>query len=194
MQSLNVPSLQSLLKSGDTPVYPYTKTFAQAKNEPFVALHTSGSTGLPKPVILNHGTMTHHDLFLKIPTMGGKRIGITQFRRMLFGLPMFHSARLCFMAYAIYSSTTIVIPSTSTLSTEAINHGHVYGRVDASFLSPNTIADLIRNPEYLENIKRLRYLTFGGAALPRDMGNKLKELTHLFVSFGATETGFMPLK
>ena len=54
--------------------------------------------------------------------------------------------------------------------------------------------DLVLNPTYLQNIKQLRYLTFGGAALPRNVGNKLKSLMHLFVSFGATETGFYALE
>jgi acyl-coenzyme A synthetase/AMP-(fatty) acid ligase len=31
--------------------YPYTKTFSEAKDEPFLVLHTSGSTGLPKPIM-----------------------------------------------------------------------------------------------------------------------------------------------
>ena len=55
------------------PNYPYTKTYEEARDDPFVSLHTSGSTGkcsywdygrcinqlyhtgLPKPMILTHG-------------------------------------------------------------------------------------------------------------------------------------------
>jgi len=43
-----VPSVDELL-STDHPYYLYDKTFDEAKDEPFVALHTSGSTGTSAP-------------------------------------------------------------------------------------------------------------------------------------------------
>lgn len=35
--------------------YPYEKTFKESKWDPVVVLHSSGSTGPPKPITLNHG-------------------------------------------------------------------------------------------------------------------------------------------
>lgn len=34
--------------------FPHGKIFEEAKGEPLVALHTSGTTGLPNPVIYTH--------------------------------------------------------------------------------------------------------------------------------------------
>ena len=196
MTTLDIPSLGDLLTSDAVPPYAYLKTIDQARYEPFVVLHTSGSTGLPKPVVMNHGTMTHHDLFLEIPKLGGKEIGVTRFSggRLFFGLPMFHSAGICFLVYSIYSGITPVFSTSFLPTAEATNKAHIHARVDGSFLVPNVLAEITRNPEYLENIRRLKYLTFGGAALPRDIGNILKDYAHLFVSFGATETGFYALE
>lgn len=79
-----VPSFQEMLdgKEGVTP-YPYVKTFEEARNDPIVVLHSSGSTGketvklkwcqikklticlfcqgLPKPITITHGSVAAHD-------------------------------------------------------------------------------------------------------------------------------------
>jgi hypothetical protein len=46
MQIVVTPTLEDWLQKGDTEQYPYTKEHDKAKMEPFVVLHTSGSTGL----------------------------------------------------------------------------------------------------------------------------------------------------
>lgn len=53
MQFFQVPRLQELLDQ-EYPSYPFDKTFEEARNEPLVVLHTSGTTGFPKPVIWTH--------------------------------------------------------------------------------------------------------------------------------------------
>ena len=195
MRTLMVPSLEDTLMTGEGPVYPYNKTYAQAKHEPFVVLHTSGSTGLPKPVILNHGTLAHHDLFLHARSLGGKALNLARFsgKRVLLCLPQFHSAAVCFLAFAVYSHTIPVL-TPSPVSADLVNEAHLHAGVDASFLGPSTLADIVHNPEYLGNLGRLRYVTFGGSPLPQEIGNKLKNLSHLFVCFGTTESGYYALE
>lgn len=53
MRVYQIPELRDLLDQ-DHPSYPYEKTFDEARSEPLVALHTSGTTGLPKPIIWTH--------------------------------------------------------------------------------------------------------------------------------------------
>jgi acyl-coenzyme A synthetase/AMP-(fatty) acid ligase len=49
---VRIPSLDELLREGDhVPPYPYDKSFDAARNDPVFVLHTSGSTGIPKPMI-----------------------------------------------------------------------------------------------------------------------------------------------
>ena len=48
-----IPSLAELLEK-DYPQFPYMKTFEEARSDPLVVVHTSGSTGPPKPVIWTH--------------------------------------------------------------------------------------------------------------------------------------------
>lgn len=53
MQVYQIPELEELLDQ-DHPHYHFEKTFEQARGEPLVVLHTSGTTGLPKPIIWTH--------------------------------------------------------------------------------------------------------------------------------------------
>lgn len=53
MQVYQIPELEELFDQ-DHPHYPFEKTFDQARGEPLVVLHTSGTTGLPKPIIWTH--------------------------------------------------------------------------------------------------------------------------------------------
>jgi acyl-CoA synthetase (AMP-forming)/AMP-acid ligase II len=48
-----IPSLAELLDK-EYPHFPFTKTFEEARSEPLVVIHTSGTTGAPKPVIWTH--------------------------------------------------------------------------------------------------------------------------------------------
>jgi acyl-coenzyme A synthetase/AMP-(fatty) acid ligase len=193
-----IPSLLELRASDPVPVYPYTKTFAQARQDPFVVLHTSGSTGFPKFVILTHGTMAQHDTFYQSQMEGYKPLALSCYRdlRVFIGLGLFHSAAMCLVAFAIYSNTTLVFPSPfdpAPLTADSLNLIHLHGRLDASFVSPALLVELAKKQEYLENLLRLRYLSFGGGPLPRETGNILQRYTHLFVNFGATETGYFAL-
>ena len=44
MRVLIISSLEELM-TADHPHYPYEKTFEEARNDPFIVLHTSGTTG-----------------------------------------------------------------------------------------------------------------------------------------------------
>ena len=107
MRTLIVPSLGDLLAIEEVPIYPYTRTYSQAKHEPFVVLHTSGSTGRPKPVSLNHDTLAYHDLSLSTPMLGGRGLNVGHFsgKRVLLGLPHFYSVAVYFLIFSVYSNT-----------------------------------------------------------------------------------------
>lgn len=53
MSTFEVLELEELLTQR-YPLHEYSKTFEEAKLEPLVVLHTSGTTGTPKPVIWTH--------------------------------------------------------------------------------------------------------------------------------------------
>lgn len=50
---LELPSVLDLIEKPHEH-FPFKKTFEVAKDEPFVVLHTSGTTELPKPIVWTH--------------------------------------------------------------------------------------------------------------------------------------------
>ena len=193
MQTMMIPELEATLMKGQGPLYPYNKTYAQAKHEPFVVLQTSGKTGLLKTVVLNHGTLTRLDLFLWSRDKKALNLARLGCKRVLLCLPQFHNASISFLAFSVYSKTVPVL-SSWPVSTEIVNEAHPHARVDASFLWPSTLVDIVRNPEYLGNLKRLQYVTISASNFPQEIGNKVKDLAHLFVCFETTETSYYALE
>lgn len=68
--SFQIPEFEDMVKSTSVP-YPYTKTWAEAKNDPIIAIHTSGSTGAPKPITYNHAYFGVLDYMSRLPPHNG---------------------------------------------------------------------------------------------------------------------------
>jgi acyl-coenzyme A synthetase/AMP-(fatty) acid ligase len=92
MRSLQIPELKELLASSEVPPYKFNKSFEEAKDEPFAVLHTSGSTGLPKPIVLHHSWFTSLDAQQGLKPFNGYEIQWKAFSgKTVFGLlPPFH--------------------------------------------------------------------------------------------------------
>lgn len=96
MKSIAVAPFEEWITDGVTPVE-YTKTFAEAEWDPYVMLHTSGSTGFPKAVVVRQGMMAAYDLHRYIPARNGSLTwlptwaGFPNPRRLLI-MPLFHAA------------------------------------------------------------------------------------------------------
>src|SRR5947199_10791814 len=53
--------------SEEMPHLPYNKTFGEAEWNPLVVLHTSGSVGIPKPIVYRQGILTIIDAYHDLP-------------------------------------------------------------------------------------------------------------------------------
>lgn len=71
MNLLRLPLLEDLLDATSTEPFPYTKTFEEAKDDPFCLLHTSGSTGVPKPIPWSHALIGTMDAVRLLPPVDG---------------------------------------------------------------------------------------------------------------------------
>jgi acyl-CoA synthetase (AMP-forming)/AMP-acid ligase II len=89
---LHVQELEELLATGEINKYNFSKSFEAAVKDPFVVLHTSGSTGLLKPVILTHGWPTAFDSHSRLPELNGYSALFPELgnKRTFSSLPPFH--------------------------------------------------------------------------------------------------------
>lgn len=71
MGAIMVSAADQWFSESKVPHFPYDKTFEEAKWDPFVVLHTSGSTGLPKPIVARQGMLCISDAYHNLPEWHG---------------------------------------------------------------------------------------------------------------------------
>lgn len=72
MTAFQVPKLEDLLSAQNALPYLYTKNFEEAENHPIMVVHTSGSTGLPKPIVWTHSLYATVDAHAIPTTLDGR--------------------------------------------------------------------------------------------------------------------------
>ncbi|KAF2799236.1 acetyl-CoA synthetase-like protein [Melanomma pulvis-pyrius CBS 109.77] len=196
MRVVEIPCAQHWIEDGSEEPYLYTKSFAEARSDPFVILHTSGSTGMPKPIVQTHGTLSPLDAFSKLPSLGQKPSypAMCTGKRVYLAFPLFHCAGVSMiLPGCIYGGFTVVLGPFPP-SADVANAVHIYGNVQQSCLAPTTLVDLVKSPEYLKNLGRLEQVTFGGGPLPQAVGNMVASKTRLLNCLGTTECGVLPVQ
>jgi len=71
LRILELPSVDELLDADSTEPYSYDEMFVNAVNDPFCILHTSGTTGVPKPIMWTHGLIGTMDAVRLLPATEG---------------------------------------------------------------------------------------------------------------------------
>ncbi|KAI1119599.1 hypothetical protein F5Y14DRAFT_8850 [Nemania sp. NC0429] len=193
MRHVEVAGFHYWLGDGDVGAkpYPYAKTFSEAKGEPFVVLHTSGSTGIPKPIVQTHGTasalcaFSNTDRQTSLPAgLRGKRVYLT--------FPLFHCAGISVILPVCLSSGCTVVLAAFPPSADVVNGVHLFGNVQHTILVPATLESLVKNPDYLDNLSRLEQITYGGGPVSKAVGDLVITKTRLLNCLGSTECGALP--
>jgi thioester reductase-like protein len=196
MRNPDVPGLSWFLEEGEVPVYPYTKTFAEAQFEPFVAMHTSGTTGIPKAITTPHGAIAVIDAVQKIPALGGNPYMFSHLKgERLFSLfPLFHSGGLTILLFGVFAGYTVVFPPLKPPNADLVDRVHLHAKASASLIPPAIIVELASDVEKLNNLGRLKYLLTGGGPLPDIIGDLVSTRTHLCNAFGCSEAIIVPVE
>ena len=199
MKVLDVPELEEWLKSDEVPYYQYEKPFAEAFLEPFVVLHTSGSTGLPKPITVPHGALSAHDAYQRIPRSGDSELVLHQLvgtsMRIFLGMPLFHAAGVFLLCtFPIYYGVVVVMPPLDRpMSADLANSMHVHGNLQGSLVAPSVMEDISQTPSYLKNYRGILGC-FGGGPLPKAAGDVVRQTTNLASFYGSTEAMLLPTR
>ncbi|KAL8734972.1 MAG: hypothetical protein Q9181_002995 [Wetmoreana brouardii] len=195
---LPVPVLDDMLVDASEH-YPFEKDYATARWDPMVVLHSSGSTGIPKPIVMNHATYAVIDNDRNLATVPGRRN--QNFSLWNFGdaggfyfssFPPFHlGGFVAYIALPLYSTHSTVVlgpsdkPSTGHTAAEVMRQFNL----KALFCPPNIYEQLLQEPDALEHVKDLEFVMYAGGPLTTATGKALSEVTDVCGFYGSTETG-----
>ncbi|KAI9871438.1 MAG: hypothetical protein M1830_002911 [Pleopsidium flavum] len=191
-----VPDCEQWLDEEMREDYAYGKSFEQAKEDTFMIVHTSGTTGLPKPVRYTNGSIATTDAQHILPDPEEKLWWRLVARRRMFSpMPTLHVAGMaCSLLYPAFFRTIVVLgPGSGPVSVDIADQVHRFGHVDGALYPPSLLEDICRCPAALENMKTLKFIIFGGSPLKVETGDFLSKHTKLMNYIGSTEVGSYPL-
>ncbi|GAB1312341.1 Male sterility, NAD-binding [Madurella fahalii] len=195
---VRIPPLEALLHESDhASLYPYDKSFDVARHDPVLVLHTSGSTGIPKPMIYTNEFVWRIYKANTLPAPPGTtRVDDYFLRGEFFSfLPAFHIAGIGWgLILPMFASSIPVLPLPGRPpSTDAFLEALKYGRFDWAFLLPVIIDEVSKDAEALKLVaSRLKYLFYTGGALPRAAGEVVSSKIPVFSGLGSSECSALP--
>ncbi|KAI1349456.1 hypothetical protein F5Y01DRAFT_289187 [Xylaria sp. FL0043] len=183
MRAIETGPIENWFPEEDVEPVPYSKTFEEAEWDPLCVLHTSGSTGIPKPIIARQGMVAVSDIYHvhRQPDWKGYKIFVRGFsedsKRNFNPMPLFHAAGLySFLTSALYFEAPVAfgIPD-RPLSADSVAECLDQLDVQGTLLPPAILEDMSQTDRHVESLKKLNMVVFAGGNLAREAGNRLVE-------------------
>jgi acyl-coenzyme A synthetase/AMP-(fatty) acid ligase len=151
--------------------YPYTKTWEEAKKDPIVILHTSGSTGNPKPITYNHAFLNTFDSSRLFPRVNGQRttdgsiLQQEEGSQFYLGFPFFHLGAMGMYFLPIWYNVVLVlgsidVPASGKVFVDVLKEVKLQGWATPPSLAEDVVKEY--QEEFLKYAKDLRVMFFGG--------------------------------
>ncbi|EHA19603.1 hypothetical protein ASPNIDRAFT_129526 [Aspergillus niger ATCC 1015] len=177
--------------------YPHQENFADIEDRPAIIIHSSGTTGLPKPVTLTHGYLATLDQMQTLPVPQGRESAQLFLRhkgemRFSHG-PLFHFIGIVCVCECIFYETPFLLSPDRPLTPD------LFSRIMATpnpprwcLIAPFALQDLWSSEKGRQALQGLSAVNFGGAPLSSATGNAISSHFRLQTLMGSSETGYTP--
>ncbi|GJP95963.1 acetyl-CoA synthetase-like protein [Aspergillus niger] len=177
--------------------YPHQENFADIEDRPAIIIHSSGTTGLPKPVTLTHGYLATLDQMQTLPVPQGRESAQLFLRhkgemRFCHG-PLFHFIGIVCVCECIFYETPFLLSPDRPLTPD------LFSRIMATpnpprwcLIAPFALQDLWSSEKGRQALQGLSAVNFGGAPLSSATGNAISSHFRLQTLMGSSETGYTP--
>ncbi|KAI9729228.1 MAG: putative NRPS-like protein biosynthetic cluster [Cirrosporium novae-zelandiae] len=190
-----IPSLEFILEQAAKP-YPYTKSYAEAEHDPYIIIHSSGTTGMPKPVHLRNGYFAVVDNLSHLEAPKGRKIAFWTKHQSgelhLSMSPFFHLMGFATFVYGVFNNARSVYAPDTQITVPLLTEIVATTKPTCATIVPSLLEDMSHSAEGLKLIKGFQTIYYGGAPLAPSIGKRLYAMTQLVSVFGSTETGLVP--
>ncbi|KAF4627477.1 hypothetical protein G7Y89_g10678 [Cudoniella acicularis] len=172
------------------------RPFDKVKNDPILILHSSGSTGLPKPITMTNGTFGVLDSERFLPDVPGRvrrDFSIWDFEgggKFFTIFPYFHLAGfLSLVVNPIFTEASSPVlgpplaPPSGALMKEVLKHQ----KVKALYIPPSIAEQMLAESDGIDYFERLDFICYTGGPFSPDAGLRLVQVTDLVPLYGSTE-------
>ncbi|KAE9383585.1 acetyl-CoA synthetase-like protein [Gymnopus androsaceus JB14] len=182
----------------EDPFKPISPAFSPEELDKGIYFHSSGSTGLPKPILLTHKVVKNDAALLYIPQL---RAAISKNLLMgTIGLPTFHMMAFCFqilmplyglITTAVFAPTVTRPDAVPVLATaENVLEAAKVVKISAMIAVPTFFHIWFQSDDAVEFLRTLRFVTYSGGPLaPRIADSLIARGVTVNSGYGGTEFG-----
>jgi len=154
--------------------------------DPIAIMYTSGTTGKPKGVVLDHLGLVNKSMF------STERQGLDPQDRLCLFFPLFHMfGNTCITLAGLLRGAAIIMPCQTFDPPKVLSAIHKE-KCTALYASPSMLIALIDHPQFnKKHWKTVRKGIIGGSPCPMELMKRLVQdigVSHITVSYGITET------
>ncbi|KAE9385222.1 acetyl-CoA synthetase-like protein [Gymnopus androsaceus JB14] len=182
----------------EDPFAPISATFSPKDSDKGIYLHSSGSTGLPKPILLTHQILKDDAALMSIPKI--REVISEKPLNGAIGLPTFHMIGFCYQVLVpLYGLITTAVFAPTVTRPDAVP---ILGTAEnvleaAKVLKPSSMLTFptlfhswSQSEDAIEFLRTLRFLSYGGGPLPPRIAESLISRGVIIASgYGGTEFG-----
>lgn len=150
------------LAESSGPRYPYTRPANAAQQVSFI-IHSSGSTGLPKPILQTHSS-----------SLANYASGVPY--RAFLTLPLYHNHGLSVLFRGLVAGNKISMYNANLpLSGSTLVESMRATQPESLHCVPYALKLMAETEGGIEELKKLKMVMFGGSSCPDELGDKLTE-------------------
>ncbi|KAI1122652.1 hypothetical protein F5Y10DRAFT_253719 [Nemania abortiva] len=194
-EPVRTPSYSEMLSNDIVQDFPFSFAFDEIRDKPFMALHTSGTSGHPKPIYWNHVAITSVTIPFDVSTLPQPPKGTHLLFDTLEGnnlfvpFPLYHFGGIGTLLRAIPYDCTVILPAPGTrLSPENFTRILEASSATAALTPPSLLEAMLNTPRDAAAVSKLKHVGYAGGPLNPVIGERLAKLIpHMYSLYGCTE-------